>query len=68
MDLAAIKTEIGLLLTEMQNEPKDASEAALILHDKLNELRAYGMPLPEDLVELEATLDQLLERRRFGLQ
>lgn len=68
MDLAAIKTEIGLLLTEMQNEPKDVSEAALILHEKLNELRAYGMPLPEDLVALEAALDQELERRRLGLQ
>lgn len=68
MDLASLKTEIGLLLTEMQNEPKDASEAALILHEKLNELRAYGLPLPEDLLALEAVLDQELEQRRLSLQ
>lgn len=68
MDLEAIKTEIGLLLTEMQNEPKDTSEAALRLHEKLRELRAYGMPLPQDLVDLEAALDSELERRRLAPQ
>lgn len=66
MDVEAIKAEIALLLTSMQNEPLDETEAALQLHEKLRELRAYGMPLPQDLVDLERALDSELERRRLA--
>lgn len=51
-----IKAEIGLLLTRMQNEPEDGHELYLQLMEKLNELRAYGLPIPDDLRELEAAL------------
>ncbi len=68
MDAEAIKAEIALLLTEMQNEPHDTAEAALQLQEKLRELRAYGMPLPQDLVDLELALDSELERRRLALK
>lgn len=51
-----IKAEIGALLTQMQNEPEDAHEIYLQLTEKLNELRAYGMPIPSDLEQLEAAL------------
>jgi len=33
----------------MQNEPADRHELYLQIMQKLNELKAYGMPLPEDL-------------------
>lgn len=49
--------EIGLLLTRMQNEPEDRHEIHLILKERLNEMRAYGLPLPQDLLDLEATLE-----------
>lgn len=49
--------EIGLLLTRMQNEPEDRHEIALVLRERLNEMRAYGLPLPQDLVELEEALE-----------
>jgi hypothetical protein len=65
MAFDAIKAEIGLLLTRMQNEPQDAHELYLVVMEKLNEMKAYGMPLPEDLVKLEAALeaDFAAERR-----
>jgi len=57
MAFDAVKAEIGLLLTKMQNEPQDRHELYLQLMEKLNELKAYGMPVPEDLAELEAALE-----------
>ena len=51
-----IKAELGLLLTRMQNEPMDKHELYLQVMEKLNELKAFGMPLPQDLVDLEAAL------------
>jgi hypothetical protein len=52
-----IEAEIGLLLTRMQNQPADLHELHLQIMHKLNELKAYGMPLPNDLVELERQLE-----------
>lgn len=51
-----VKAEIGLLLTRMQEEPEDRHELYLQLTEKLNELRAYGLPVPEDLKNLEEAL------------
>ena len=58
MAFDAIKAEIGLLLTRMQNEPEDAHELYLVVMEKLNEMKAYGMPLPADLVDLETALEE----------
>ena len=52
-----VKAELGILMTEMQNEPEDRHELYLQLMEKLNELKAFGMPLPSDLVELEKALE-----------
>ncbi|MBX9588965.1 MAG: hypothetical protein K2X43_06655 [Hyphomonadaceae bacterium] len=52
-----IEAEIGLLLTRMQNEPADRHELYLVIRQRLSELRAYGMPLPADLVRLEQGLE-----------
>jgi hypothetical protein len=52
-----VKSELGILLTQMQNEPQDRHELYLQLMEKLNELKAFGMPLPEDLVALEKALE-----------
>lgn len=49
--------EIGLLITRMQNEPEDRHEIAAVLRERLNEMRAYGMPLPQDLLDLEQALE-----------
>ena len=47
------EAELGLLLTRMLNEPHDRREIYERIRQKLNELKAYGMPLPEDLVQFE---------------
>lgn len=52
-----LKMDISILLTEMQNEPKDRHEIYLTLREKLNEMKAFGMPLPDDLVALEKDLE-----------
>jgi hypothetical protein len=51
------EAELGLLLTRMQDEPQDWHELYEHVRLKLNELKAYGMPLPEDLVEFEHDLE-----------
>ena len=57
MALDDIQAELGLLLTRMQNEPDDRHELCLQIMQKLNELKAYGMPLPQDLVQFERQLE-----------
>jgi hypothetical protein len=52
-----VKAELGILMTQMQNEPEDRHELYLQLMEKLNELKAFGMPLPQDLVDMEKALE-----------
>ena len=52
-----IEAEIALLLGRMQNQPADLHELHLQIMQKLNELRAFGMPLPNSLLELERQLE-----------
>jgi hypothetical protein len=52
-----LQSELGLLMTRMQNEPQDRHELYLVIRQKLNEIKAYGMPLPEDLVQFERQLE-----------
>ncbi|HML44218.1 MAG: hypothetical protein JNN24_18230 [Hyphomicrobium zavarzinii] len=59
-----VKAEIGLLLTQMQNEPEDSHELYLQLKERLNELKAYGLPIPEDLKDLAASLESDFEEDR----
>ncbi len=57
MSFEDIKAEVSLLMTEMQNEPEDRHEIYLQLVEKLNDLKAFGLPLPEDLVRFERALE-----------
>ncbi len=52
------RAEIALLLAQVQDAPEDQHELYLRIMQKLNELKAYGMPLPEDLVALERHLER----------
>jgi hypothetical protein len=51
------EAELGLLLTGMQDEPEDRHELYQLIRQKLNELKAFGMPLPADLVQFERDLE-----------
>src|SRR5680860_383752 len=52
-----LKAEIALLLNQMENQPQDRHELYLQIRERLNEMLAFGMPLPEDLVRLEKELE-----------
>jgi hypothetical protein len=51
------EAELGLLFTRMLDVPHDRHELYEQIRQKLNELKAYGMPLPEDLVQFERDLE-----------
>jgi hypothetical protein len=52
-----LRAEIADLFGQMTEKPEDAHELAAQIHELLNELRATGMPLPDDLVALAAELE-----------
>ena len=53
MALEEIKAQISYLVSQINNQPEDVHELYELLHQKLNELRSTGQPLPKDLIELE---------------
>ncbi|MEO1206803.1 MAG: hypothetical protein AAFV45_10760 [Pseudomonadota bacterium] len=57
MSFENLKAEVGVLMTQMQNEAEERHEIYLQLKEKLNEMKAFGMPLPDDLVKFEAALE-----------
>ena len=57
MAFESTRAEIAMLLGALQTAPEDKHELYLQIMQKLNELKAYGMPLPADLVELEHRLE-----------
>ncbi|ESW73175.1 hypothetical protein NKI32_03005 [Mesorhizobium sp. M0761] len=61
MALESFKAQISMLLEEMVNQPEDEHEIQEQLREKLREMRAMGLPLPEDLVALEKRLDDDLD-------
>jgi hypothetical protein len=61
-----LQSELGLLMTRMQNEPEDRHELYLVIRQKLNEIKAYGMPLPDDLVQFERRLEAGFERDQLS--
>lgn len=58
MALEELKAQISLLIDQMVDQPEDAHEIQERIRETLNEMRAMGMPLPIDLVELEKKLDE----------
>ncbi len=58
-----IQAEIASLLIRMNEQPEDLQEVEVLLREKLNEFRAFGLPLPQDLADLERLLDEKLAER-----
>jgi len=63
MSFEDLKVGIQMLLEQMTDRPEDAHELQEMLREKLAEMRGLGLPLPEDLVELEKRLEQDLAAR-----
>jgi hypothetical protein len=57
MAFERLKAELSLLVDQMEGDQGDRHEIHLRIREKLGELRAMGMPLPDDLVRLEAELE-----------
>jgi hypothetical protein len=55
------RVQIALLMDEIARNPEDAHELQETLREKLAEMQALGLPLPEDLVGLEEYLEEDLE-------
>lgn len=53
-----VEAEVALLVSQMDNQPEDRHEIYLQLREKLNEMRAFGMPLPKDLLDFEKALEE----------
>ncbi len=53
MALEELQAQINLLVSQINNQPEDVHEIYELLHQKLNELRSTGQPLPKDLLDLE---------------
>ena len=53
MALEELQAQINLLVSQINNQPEDVHELYELLHQKLNELRGSGQPLPQDLIDLE---------------
>ncbi|MFO1143619.1 MAG: hypothetical protein U1E59_14800 [Amaricoccus sp.] len=68
MAFELFRAQIAGLMDEIAKNPSDAHELQESLREKLAEMQALGLPLPEDLVGLEAyledDLDQKARRRR----
>lgn len=63
MAFEGIRAQIALLLGETTDNPEDWHELSQQVHQQLDELRGFGMPLPDDLVELEQALELEMQRR-----
>ncbi|MEM1198064.1 MAG: hypothetical protein AAGI06_02035 [Pseudomonadota bacterium] len=51
-------TRFNLLMSQMEHQPEDAHEMFEQLHLELNQLKATGQPLPEDLLKFEERLER----------
>ncbi len=56
MAFESLKAGIYLLLDEIENRPGDRLELEEELREQLAELEGFGLPLPEDLVQLRERL------------
>ena len=56
MDRNEIEATVSLLLDDMEGEWGDRHEIFLRIAQTLDQMRAMGMPLPEDLVRMEEEL------------
>lgn len=56
MDRKELEAALSLWLTEMDGEIEDRHETFQRLASILGQMRAMGMPIPQDLADLEAEL------------
>ncbi|WP_424932929.1 hypothetical protein [Amaricoccus macauensis] len=69
MALEEFRLQVAMLLDSISNQPEDMHELQETLREKLAEMQSLGLPLPEDLVNLEDYLEGEFERQgRNGME
>lgn len=63
MSFENLKVAIALLMEQASESPTDVHEIYEELREKLAELKGLGLPLPQDLVELEERLNADLAKK-----
>lgn len=63
MAFEGLITRLNMLFQEMENQPADATELLMQVHLELEQMKAEGLPLPQDLVDLEARLEAEFTKR-----
>ena len=63
-----LEAELALLINQMENQPEDVHELYLRIFEKLNEFKALGLPLPDDLVRVEKELEAYFKAAAAGRQ
>jgi len=66
MPFESLKARMAMLLEQMVHQPEDMHELQETLREELAELRASGLPVPLDLVELEQRLEDQLNLPKKG--
>jgi hypothetical protein len=61
MAFEEFRVQIAMLMDEIAARPEDAHQLQEALREKLAEMQSLGLPLPDDLVELERALEEELE-------
>ena len=62
MAFEEFRTRLAMLLDEIAGNPHDAHEIQESLREKIAEMQALGLPIPDDLAGLEAYLETDLAR------
>lgn len=61
-----IEAELSLLFDQMVDKPHGRHELWQQIHGKLSEMRALGMPVPDDFVRLEKELEAEFAEEQGG--
>jgi hypothetical protein len=64
MALEELKAQIALLLSSLEDNPEDPRELHEMIRQHLAQIKAMGLELPADLIELDAKLERDFERRK----
>ena len=57
MVLEDLEARLSYLLTSIEENPEDLHELHALVQQKLQQLTAMGLPLPDDLVALQRKLE-----------
>ncbi len=57
MAFESIKARIGMLMDQARDRPEDQHELHQQVMQQIGELRGFGLPVPDDLLQLEQTLE-----------